>query len=204
MADRPGLRERKKAATKAALSHATLRLALEKGGVDAVTAEDIAAEAGVSTRTFHNYFSSKDAALLYDFNEITARIIAAVRERARHQPIWDALRDACIDVRIDERFDFGALQCKDQLIHSSPSLISHQAAQFLEFFNEALDVVAEATGRDEHDMYPRLVLGAAILAWRIAHEHWLAHPERAPLDEVIADAFEQYASGVISPTTTSE
>ncbi|WP_026931404.1 TetR family transcriptional regulator [Glycomyces tenuis] len=203
MADQSGLRERKKAATKAALSHATMRLAIEKGGIDAVTAEDIAAEAGVSARTFHNYFPNKEAALLHDFNEITAQTIVAIRERAREQPLWEALRDACIDMRIDERFDFATLQCKDDLVHSSPSLISHQATQFLEFFNEALDIVTEATGRDEHDMYPRLVLGAALIALKVAHEHWLAHPDEAPLDEVIADAFEQFESGVTRPTTTS-
>ena len=204
MAEQTGLRERKKAATKAALSHAAMRLAVEKGDIDAVTAEEIAAEAGVSVRTFHNYFQHKEAALLHDFNEITAQTVADIRERARHQPLWEALRDACIDMRIDERFDFEVQRCREQLLHASPSLVSHQAAQFLDFFSRALDVVAESTGADEHDMYPRLILGAALVALKVAHEHWLAHPDEAPLAEVIADAFEQFAVGVTRPTTTSE
>ncbi|WP_051393158.1 acyl-CoA-like ligand-binding transcription factor [Glycomyces arizonensis] len=198
MADQTGLRERKKAATKAALSQATLRLSVEKGGIDAVIADDIAAAAGVSTRTFHNYFPSKEAALLYDFNELVAQMIGALRERVRDRPVWDALRDACISMRIDERFDLELLQCREQLIHGSPSLISYQATQFVAFFTEALGIVAEATGSDEDDMYPRLVLGAALLSMKVANEHWLAHPDR-PLDEVIAEAFANFETGLARP-----
>lgn len=198
MADQTGLRERKKAATKAALSHATLRLSVEKGGIDAVTADDIATEAGVSTRTFHNYFSSKEAALLYDFNELVAQMIGAIRERVGDRPVWNALRDACISMRIDERFDLELLQCREQLIHSSPSLISHQAAQFVAFFNEALDIIAEATGSAEDDMYPRLLLGAALLSMKVANERWLAHPDR-PLADVIAEAFAYFETGLARP-----
>lgn len=199
MAEPPGLRERKKAATKAALSQATLRLSLEKGGLDAVTADDIAAAAGVSTRTFHNYFQSKEAALLHDLREMNVRAVESLRRRARSQPVWDALRDACIDVGAEANADLELLQCKEQLIRASPALISHQATQFLEFFNEALGVVAEATGTDEHDMHPRLLLGTALVAMKVAHEHWLAHPDQAPLAEVIADAFARFESGFTAP-----
>ena len=58
-----GLRERKKQATREALSWAALRLAVDRG-LENVRVEDIAAEAGVSPRTFNNYFSSKYEAIL--------------------------------------------------------------------------------------------------------------------------------------------
>ena len=57
-----GLRERKKAATRRALGLAAMRLAIERG-LDNVLIEDIAAAAGVSTRTFNNYFASKYEAI---------------------------------------------------------------------------------------------------------------------------------------------
>lgn len=63
-ADAPvGLRERKKRARREALIDATHRLVAEHG-LDAVTVDAICADAGVSTRTFFNYFESKDDAVL--------------------------------------------------------------------------------------------------------------------------------------------
>ena len=58
------LRETKKQATRRALADSSARLALTHGG-DAVTVSAIAAAAGVSARTFHNYFTSAADALLY-------------------------------------------------------------------------------------------------------------------------------------------
>jgi AcrR family transcriptional regulator len=63
LAPAPGLRERKKAARREALIDATHRL-VERDGLDAVTVDAICEEAGVSSRTFFNYFESKDDAVL--------------------------------------------------------------------------------------------------------------------------------------------
>ncbi|WP_159792441.1 TetR/AcrR family transcriptional regulator [Puerhibacterium puerhi] len=59
----PGLRERQKQARADAIVDAAQRLVLAHG-LDAVTVEAIAEEAGVSPRTFFNYFDTKDAAVL--------------------------------------------------------------------------------------------------------------------------------------------
>jgi len=53
------LRERKKEATRQALQVAALRLALDRGPEN-VRVDDIAEAAGVSPRTYNNYFSSRE------------------------------------------------------------------------------------------------------------------------------------------------
>ncbi|WNB84939.1 TetR/AcrR family transcriptional regulator [Cellulomonas sp. ATA003] len=58
-----GLRERQKRARREALIDAAHRL-VDRDGLDGVTVEAICADAGVSTRTFFNYFESKDDAVL--------------------------------------------------------------------------------------------------------------------------------------------
>ncbi|TFD59080.1 TetR family transcriptional regulator [Cryobacterium suzukii] len=61
----PGLRERKRLATRRAIQQAVLTLSRERG-IDHVTIEDISRVANVSPRTFFNYFPSKDAAFIGD------------------------------------------------------------------------------------------------------------------------------------------
>src|SRR5262249_23725595 len=86
----PGLRERKKLATRQALGQAALRLAVERG-LDDVTVEDIAAEANVALRTFRNYFATKYDAICALGTDRALRIGAARRSRPADEPLWDAI-----------------------------------------------------------------------------------------------------------------
>src|SRR5215831_16688434 len=100
----PGLRERKKRATREALRLAALRLAVEKGW-DQVRVEDIAAEANVSTRTFNNYFVGKDEAFLATAYDRGERMKAALAARPAEEPLWPAVIEAVIDGFADETID---------------------------------------------------------------------------------------------------
>jgi AcrR family transcriptional regulator len=91
--EQTGLRERKKLATRAALGQAAWRLTIELG-YEHARVEDIAAAAGVSTRTFNNYFSSKEDALLSVGEDRGARMVAALRARPEGEPLWEALAHA--------------------------------------------------------------------------------------------------------------
>jgi len=72
-----GLREEKKARTRAALVGAAERLFAEKG-YDGTTVADIAAGAGVSTRTFFGYFRAKEDVLFAGADERLAALAAAL------------------------------------------------------------------------------------------------------------------------------
>jgi len=82
------LRERKKQATRAALRAAALRLALERGPEN-VRVDDIAEAAGVSPRTYNNYFPSREHAIVAAVTaERASRMAAAVAAGA---PLADAV-----------------------------------------------------------------------------------------------------------------
>src|ERR1700733_14699361 len=85
-----GLRERKKLATRKALSDAALRLAIERG-LENVTIEDITAEANVALRTFRNYFASKYEAVAAIGADRAYRIGASLLQRPAGEPLWEAL-----------------------------------------------------------------------------------------------------------------
>src|SRR3954454_14135264 len=76
----PGLRERKKAATRQSLHEAAVRLAIAHGP-DRVTVEAIADEVGVSRRTFSNYFANKEEALLYGDHQRIRALVDMVQAR---------------------------------------------------------------------------------------------------------------------------
>ena len=96
MLDRPdGLRERKKARTRAALREHALRLFREKGYQN-TTVEQIAAAAEVSPSTFFRYFPTKEDLVLQD--DMDTRMIEALeRQPAGLSPIT-AVRGATREV----------------------------------------------------------------------------------------------------------
>jgi AcrR family transcriptional regulator len=117
--NRPGLRERKKQATRAALRAAALRLALERGPEN-VRVDDIAEAAGVSPRTYNNYFSSREQAIVAAVTaERALRVAAAVTARPGDVSLADAVIDAVVEQYTDPGED-----ARDALlmITTSPTL----------------------------------------------------------------------------------
>src|SRR6202021_2372965 len=83
-----GLRERKKLATRQSLRRVALDLVSERGFAH-VTVDDIAAAADVSTRTFFNYFPSKEAALFGIDPDQVAELRESVAHLAPGEPVLD-------------------------------------------------------------------------------------------------------------------
>lgn len=91
-----GLREQKKQATREALRTAALRLALEHGP-DNVRVDDIAEAAGVSPRTYNNYFSSREQAIVAGVvGDRGARIAEQVVGAPAHVGLFDAVAEAVV------------------------------------------------------------------------------------------------------------
>ena len=72
-----------------------LRLAVERE-LENVTVEDITAEAGVSLRTFGDYFSSKYEAICAIGTDRGRRIGATLLARPAGEPPWDAIAGAML------------------------------------------------------------------------------------------------------------
>jgi AcrR family transcriptional regulator len=165
----PGLRERKKQATRNALREAALRLALERGA-DNVRVEDIAEAAGVSPRTYNNYFSSRQQAIVAAVTaDREARIAATVAARPANVPLADVIVDAIV-----EQYTDPAEHHRDLLL-----LITTHPTLRDAFLNTAADIehpltaaIAERLGDD--DPHTARVLSASIAAAvRIALQRWV-------------------------------
>ncbi|MEV0629792.1 TetR/AcrR family transcriptional regulator [Nonomuraea wenchangensis] len=86
-----GRRERKKAATRAAILDAATALFLERG-FDGVSVREIADKADVSPKTVFTHFPQKEALVFSDEDERHARLVAAVTGRAPGTTISGALK----------------------------------------------------------------------------------------------------------------
>ena len=165
---RPGLRERKKQATRQAIREAALRLALERGP-DNVRVDDIAETAGVSPRTYTNYFASREQAIVAAVTaEREARVAAAVAARPASVPLADAVVEAIVAQYTDPGSDNGALL----LIISRPALRDAFLGTTAQIEHPLTAVIAERIG-DTGQHTARVLAASVAAAVRIALERWI-------------------------------
>jgi AcrR family transcriptional regulator len=197
-----GLWERKKQQTRNALSLAAVRLSVERG-FDNVLTEDIAAEAGVSPRTFNNYFSSKAEAIAARHLDRGRRVVAELRSRPADEPLWEAISAAVRAVFVTT--STGRSSDSPQWRAGVAMMVGHPAlhGEFLRASatadGEFAEAVAERTGTDPAQMYPQLVaraVGAAIL---VAIEQWQHADPPAPLEQLLGEALNQLGNGLSRP-----
>lgn len=196
-----GLRERKKAQTRQALSWAAVKLSVQRG-FENVLVEDIAAEAGVSPRTFNNYFSSKAEAVAARHVDRIANIASALRERPTDEPIWTAITAAVLDQDgLDAEPPAGWVEGVRVMIET-PALQGEVAKAYTVAGRVLAEVIAERTGTDpERDLYPKLVAQMVGVAYDVATTHWMNATDRPqPLGELLREALEQVASGLPDPS----
>ncbi|ORI18921.1 TetR family transcriptional regulator [Rhodococcus sp. 1163] len=198
-----GLRDLKKAATRDALGLAAVRLGTARG-LDAVTADAIAAEAGVSTRTFHNYFANKEEAVLHHIETSALEWFGMLRARPAEEPIWESLRYIAVSIVTDPERDLGETFAAAQLIESNPAVMARKLEIHQSLTRVLGEAIAQRTGTDiETDLYPNLLqmaVGAAVVAaltlWTNDTSGMLSPKQ------LVEDAFDQLQAGLPAPNTT--
>jgi AcrR family transcriptional regulator len=192
-----GLRERKKLATREALSQAAFRMFREQG-IDAVTPEAVAEAVGVSPRTFRNYFGSREEAIVDAFALRAHAMIQALRARPADEPVWESLLavlPAEFTEMVGNRADISALKCEGT---NNPAIFAQNLAAFERIHRLMAETIAERTGRDpERDLEPQLLAACAGLALRTAVDVWVAREDDdASLPELTAEALRTLRGGL--------
>jgi len=184
----PGLRERKKLATKQALALAAMRLAIERG-LENVRVEDITDAVNVSRRTFTNYFSSREEAIASLNAERFTRAAEALRHRPEGEPLADSLAEVlAAQFRLAGGVDRDRIEPL-RLVLSSKALQGEALKVQVQAEGPLAKVIAERTGADpQGDLYPHVLAAAAMAAVRVAIGHWMAGDGTSPLPELIRQA----------------
>lgn len=199
-----GLRERKKLDTRRALSDAALTLTFDRG-LENVTREDIAKLAGVSLRTFNNYFTGKYEALAYRQIERLRRSIDLLRERPVGEPLWTSIAESVIAPLDDELGDVGgadsAVPTRQQLVEIRKLLMIPEIrdATFRGMFDEWVAAIAERAGTEPSDMYPRLVAAVVRAVGDVAMDEYAAADPPVPFASLLREGFAAVAAGLPEP-----
>lgn len=164
-----GRRERKKAATRAAIVEAARDLFLERG-FDAVSVREIADKADVSPTTVFAHFPQKESLAFGDENERHEQLVAAVGGRAPGISISDALR-------AHYRTEIAAFASEPQrrmlaLMEETPALIEYAERMWLRHEDALVSAITEEFGlaepSDEIRFYVRFALQIQLVATRDA------------------------------------
>lgn len=156
----PGLRERKKAKTRASLRAHALRLFQEQGYAE-TTVEQIAAAAEVSPSTFFRYFATKDETVLDDLVDAdTFRImIDAPAELSPTEALQYAVNRTIRQLTDDE---LEMELTRNRLIQSVPELRKGMLAEITRPIGLLSEAIAIRLGRPTDDPDIRLYAGAAV------------------------------------------
>jgi AcrR family transcriptional regulator len=173
-----GLRERRREATRREISYAALSLA-SKRGLEHVRVPEVAAAAGVSTRTFNNYFESKEAAIVWPATQRAAQLVAALAGRAVDEPLADALVEAfaaTYETPGQSELPAGLLRAFRDLVAREPTLRGEYLKATDSTRSALAGAIAERLSVDESELYPHVLAAMVVGAEREAVLHAMRDP----------------------------
>jgi AcrR family transcriptional regulator len=184
-APRPdGLRERKKARTRASLREHALRLFRDQG-YTATTVEQIAAAAEVSPSTFFRYFPTKEDLVLQD--DMDTRLIEALEQQPPDLGAVAAVRAATKQVFASyTAADVDVLTETTRLTMTVPEVRARAMDEFARSIAVVADAVARRAGRPADDLAVRTVAGAIIGVIMAITLPWEGWTEQASFEDSFA------------------
>ncbi|MFI5488359.1 TetR/AcrR family transcriptional regulator [Micromonospora echinaurantiaca] len=194
----PGRRDRKKRLTRDALTTAALRLVAEHG-LENVTVEQISEAADVSARTFFNYFSSKDEALIGDPAADREPLLARLAAAPPGVPALEAIRLALAGTAEMMQADRELWRLRLAVIDRNPALLTRLIAGNAEVERAIVEALASRLGVPPDHGHPALVAAVGGAAFRIALLRWAAEADTRPLRDLVDEAFAAVAAGLPDP-----
>jgi TetR/AcrR family transcriptional regulator, regulator of mycofactocin system len=172
-----------------------------KHGFDNTTIEQIAAEAGVSQRTFFRYFPTKAGVLWTEFETEVQTIRTALGAVAADVPMMDAIRGAVVAANHYQAGDVPEMRLRMHLIATEPAL-SFSAAEHYEAWELAVsEFAARRLGCPADSLYPLTIGRATLAVCRAAYDRWSARADNdltTYLDAALAALASGFAADQLS------
>lgn len=183
-----GLRERKRLETRQRIADAGLRLFLAHG-YEATTLDAVAAEAGISRRTFFLYFKSKDDIIFAWQRAGWTRLRADLLKTSPDLEPLTAVRD--VMVKHISQYSAEQMTTIDDLMRSSDSLMARKPAFYAEQEHELYVALCEVWRQPARRAALRMVAMASIGALRLGIQDWYDQPgQKKPMSRLVRDSFQ--------------
>lgn len=175
----PSRREQNKQATRHAISAAALS-ALRTKGVGNFTVEDIAEEAGVSRRTFFNYFPSLEAALASVTEGFLEHALEQFRLRPSEEPILESARVALMTLA--DPMTVSPMAELFSLIQDNRALARCELEAWDYCTMQIIDAARTRLGSEADELYLRALAGSIISCGKAAMSVWFEQcgPDLSP------------------------
>lgn len=179
------LRERTRRAVRKELQTVAIGLFL-KQGFEATTVEQIAEAAGLSRRSFHRYFASKDDVLTAALEDSGAKIAAGIAARPRNERPWLALRRAFDGLVASAGPE--AVPMIRAMLHSTALSSSHaqKDASWQQAMSEALE--PRLPDSPDRPLRARALAAAALACLTAAELEWITDDGARPLGPLVDTA----------------
>ncbi len=190
----PSLAERKRRLVSEELRETALQL-LAARGYDETTVDDIVAAAGMSRRTFHRYYASKEDVVIQLLADLGDEMRTELESRPPAEPPAESLRHA-VTVAINfcaGHHDAAKTLAVVRLIHRTPVLHARSLERQARWQAELAQVLAQRLGQEPDALYPQMATRMAFAALDAALERWATTDGEADPLELTGRAFAMLA-----------
>lgn len=201
-----GRREQNKIDTRHAIADAAFDLA-RSVGPGSFTVDQIAEQAGVSRRTFFNYFHSAEDALTARTDGFLSLAIGIFARMPQDEPLFDAMiRSFTETTRVEDLSQHGELF---RMAEVNPELLRAQLHSWERAEVRIVDALRGRLGPIASDLYLNAIVGSVLSCAKAAMRDWAASTPRsgddsgAELEARILAALTMLRDGFLDPTAES-
>jgi len=181
----PDLRSRRRNRTAETIRKAAVDLALSDG-LDNITTEMIAERAGISLRSFFNYFSFKEEALLPEPITLSDDTVTAFV--AGKGALLDDLADLLATHFRQANPDRRQLRAIIELSQAHPKLTLVKDQTFCRYEDKICEIIARRLGVAAGDIRPKLMAAVVTAAIRTGVTRWTGCSDDSPVEHEVRAA----------------
>jgi AcrR family transcriptional regulator len=191
------LRARKKDATRRALLGAAHRR-YHRQGLDATTLDEVAADVGISRRTFFRYFPDKESLAFPHRSERLARFLELLHEAPAAETPFASLRRIARIFAKEYMQNRDSLVAQQRLVQTAPALLAREAEIDRDWETGMAQAFRDRYGADpDAELRARVLAGAAIGVIRATMRYWFSSGGTADLARLGDEALDRLEKGFL-------